>query len=101
MSLSYSLTVSPSTAMSKLSFSFPVSAEASFILTRYLQELEQRVLLRAATIAADEMEEEITPAHLYQGLRKFTSGNEIPFMETTFNNKVNREWKNQKTQPTE
>lgn len=81
--------------MSRLSFSFPIDAEASFILTRYLEELEQRVLLSAALSSANQLEEKITPERIFDAIRERITHDEYYFLDQTLNPRLEQEWKTQ------
>lgn len=82
------------------SFSFPVDPEASFVLERYLEELQQRILLQAATFAGNELNASVSKNDLYLSIFEFGSDEQNAFVNGPLKRLLDEEWKAlNKTQP--
>lgn len=84
------------------SFSFPVDPEASFVLERYLEELQQRILLEAACCAGRNLQASVDADLIYDCLSNVIEPEEGQFLNAKLRPLLEQEWKAMdKTQPKE
>lgn len=76
-----------------LYFSFPIDEEASFVLDRYLEEFNQRMLLQAATIASNSMKSKIESSDIYLALLDALNKTEGEFLLTKVKSNLQQEWR--------